>query len=53
MNEDHENSLVTQQNRQPREGWAEAFALMHRHGDDRLLDEQPRSRWDVEEWEWR
>ena len=38
----------------PREGWDEAFASMHEHGDDRLLDRaaETATEWDREEWEW-
>ena len=40
--------------RQPRAGWAEAFARMARAGDDTLLDGQPTStRWDEEDWQWK
>ena len=44
--------LDDQPQKQPREGWAEAFALMHCQGDDRLLEPAPPSLWDEEEWEW-
>ena len=46
------DALVIRSRRRPRAGWAEAFAAMHRAGDDRLLDETTASRWDEEEWEW-
>lgn len=48
----HRGTLVIECRKRPRAGWAEAFALMHRQGDDHLLDEERRSRWDEEEWEW-
>lgn len=38
--------------RKPREGWAEAFAEMAKHGDDQLLDEPISTQWDTEEWNW-
>ena len=46
------DAIVIRSGRRPRAGWAEAFAVMHRHGDDRLLDGTVRSTWDEEEWEW-
>ncbi len=47
------NSLVIQAARQPREGWAEAFAEMAKRGDDNLLDDVPSlSQWDEKEWQW-
>ena len=37
----------------PRAGWAAAFAEMHRHADDQLLDaEITPSSWDEREWTW-
>jgi antitoxin MazE len=50
-----DDSLVIRPSRRPREGWAEAFREMARHGDDALLDEAPPSlsSWDEGEWEWR
>jgi antitoxin MazE len=35
---------------QARSGWAEAFAEMSAHGDDRLLDDVELTDW--AEWEW-
>jgi antitoxin MazE len=35
---------------QVRSGWAEAFAKMSAHGDDRLLDDVELTDWT--EWEW-
>ena len=37
----------------PREGWAEAARQMRARGDDRLLDEPTRTRFDDEDWRWR
>jgi antitoxin MazE len=45
-------SLVIRSAKQPRLGWAEAFASMSVHGDDVLLDEDVTSEWDQTEWEW-
>lgn len=38
----------------PRQGWAEAFSTMAKHGDDQLLDKESRdqSSWDEAEWQW-
>ena len=46
--------IVLRQVRQPRAGWAEQFAAMARHGDDKLLDGEQltASSWDATEWEW-
>jgi hypothetical protein len=40
--------------KQPREGWDEAFARMHAAGDDLLLDRAAEMEhlWDAVEWEW-
>jgi antitoxin MazE len=47
------NSLIIQSARQPRQGWAEAFAEMANRGDDVLLnDVQSLSHWDDKEWQW-
>ncbi|MEW6127688.1 MAG: AbrB/MazE/SpoVT family DNA-binding domain-containing protein [Acidobacteriota bacterium] len=39
---------------EPRQGWAEAFQAMAKHGDDKLLDEKSinQSSWDEDEWQW-
>ena len=46
--------IVVRQVRKPRAGWAEQFAAMAQHGDDKLLDgdQLTASSWDVTEWEW-
>ena len=51
----HDRELVIRPNRQPREGWAEAFLKMANHGDDALLDPSAKanSSWDENEWEWK
>ena len=45
--------LVVRPIRQPRAGWAEAAAQMHRLEDDRLLDPAAPTHFDTEEWAWR
>ena len=47
-------SLVIRRTRKPREGWAESFQEMAKHGDDALLDDPAPSlsAWDEDEWEW-
>ena len=46
--------IVLRQVKRPRAGWAEQFAAMARHGDDRLLDADylTPGDWDLTEWEW-
>jgi antitoxin MazE len=46
--------IVMRPARRARQGWAERFAEMTRHGDDRLLDgdQLTASSFDDEEWEW-
>jgi antitoxin MazE len=48
------HSLVIRPIKKPREGWAQAFQEMARHGEDALLDPDVPSltSWDEEEWEW-
>jgi len=48
-------SVVIRPAKQPRAGWAAAFAEMGRRGDDALLDEAAPSlsRWDKDGWQWR
>ncbi len=45
--------LVVRAARRAREGWADAAASMHQHGDDHLLDAPGTTRFDAGEWEWR
>ena len=51
----HDHELVIRSAHEPREGWAEAFQAMAKHGDDALLDRVAESgpTWDEEEWEWK
>ena len=44
--------LIVQAVREARVGWAEAAKRMHAAGDDRLLDEPTRTKFDDEEWTW-
>jgi antitoxin MazE len=45
--------LVVEAGRQARRGWAAAARRMRARGEGRLLDGPTRTRFDVEEWEWR
>jgi antitoxin MazE len=45
--------LVVQGVRRPRSGWAAAAKRMRARGEDRLLDEETVTNFDLEEWEWR
>lgn len=49
-----QGQLVIRPAVKPRAGWGEAFARMHRHGDDRLTDQESAapSAWDRSEWTW-
>ncbi len=49
IKEDH---LEVRPGRKPREGWAEAFLDMAKHGDDQLVDAPAPTTWDKEEWDW-
>lgn len=46
--------IVIRSAERPREGWEEAFRLMAKNGDDRLIDGDlvNQSSCDDEEWEW-
>lgn len=46
------DSLVIRPATKPREGWAEAFKEMAKHGDDALLDGPVATQWDQTEWQW-
>jgi antitoxin MazE len=49
-----DNAILIHAPRQPRSGWAKAFAQMARAGDDALLNDQSgSSRWDEQEWQWK
>ena len=49
-----QGQLVIRSAAKPRAGWDDAFAQMHRHGDDRLTDQESAapSTWDRNEWTW-
>jgi antitoxin MazE len=48
-----DNSLVISSLQQRRRGWDTAFALMHNHNDDQLLDADViASEFDDSEWMW-
>jgi antitoxin MazE len=47
------SAVVITSREAPRAGCADAARLMHERGEDRLLDEQTRTRFDDEEWRWR
>ena len=48
-----DDAILIHAPRQPRAGWAAAFAQMARTGDAALLDSQAVSNhWDAEEWQW-
>jgi antitoxin MazE len=46
------DQLVIRSSRRPRQSWEEQFRAMHKHGDDRLVDEFPAAVWDQCEWTW-
>ena len=47
------DQIVIKSASHPRQGWAESFQEMAKHGDDGLLiDDAGLSNWDKEEWEW-
>jgi antitoxin MazE len=52
--EAQDNQIVIRSAREPREGWASAFQMMTRCGDDEVLDKGvlASTRWDEDEWEW-
>jgi len=52
--EAQDNQIVIRSAREPREGWAGAFQMMTRHGDDEVLDKDvlASTRWDEDDWEW-
>jgi antitoxin MazE len=47
------NALVISSSNRPRAGWAEAARQLRERGEDRLLDEPTRTRFDEQEWRWR
>jgi len=48
-----DNGIVIRAAGSPRAGWAEAAKSAHERGEDALLDEPTRTRFDETEWEWR
>ena len=45
------DSLIIRPVRKARAGWATAFEAMAKK-EDAMLDEETRTRWDEEEWQW-
>lgn len=48
----HDGVLTISAVREPRVGWAAAFAEMAAEGDDALLDEPEATEFDQDEWRW-
>ncbi len=48
----HEGTIIIRPMTKVRSGWDEAFRTMAASGDDILLDQEPSTEWDNEEWEW-
>ena len=48
----HDSQLVIRSPHRTREGWDQAFKLMSKNGDDKLIDDTGSS-WDESEWEWK
>ena len=46
------NKLIINPLRVSRQGWGDQFAAMAEHGDDRLLDQTPATKWEEDEWTW-
>ena len=46
-------SIIISPVRTVRSGWQGAFNKMHANNGDVLIDENIRSSWDNEEWEWK
>jgi antitoxin MazE len=44
--------IVIESAARPRSGWADAARRMATEGDDGLLDQPTRTRFDAEEWTW-
>lgn len=44
--------LVIRPARSPRQGWDKALQVMHKKGEDRLLDAETPTGFDQQEWEW-
>ena len=47
-----DNKLIIRSAQLSRQGWEAQFSAMAEHGDDRLLDQAPSTRWDEDEWTW-
>ena len=47
-----ETGLLIERTQKTRAGWADAAALMHKRGEDVLLDEPSPTDFDVPEWVW-
>jgi antitoxin MazE len=47
-----ETGLLIERTQKTRAGWADAAALMHKRGEDVLLDEPSPTDFDVSEWVW-
>jgi len=46
------NQIIIRSAHAPREGWAAAFQLMAKRGDDALIDEATSNSFDETEWKW-
>jgi len=46
------NKLIIHSAQRPRLGWDAKFIAMEEHGDDRLLDQVPATKWEEVEWTW-
>jgi len=46
-------SIIISPVRSVRNGWGDAFNMMHENNDDILIDKNIRSNWDDQEWEWK
>jgi antitoxin MazE len=47
-----DDTIVIRQGREPRQDWEQEFARMAVAEDDRLLDAESRTDFDLEDWEW-
>lgn len=47
-----DGSIIISRSEAPREGWADAAALLASRGEDELLDPPTGTRFDEEDWEW-
>jgi antitoxin MazE len=44
--------LIVQAANRPRAGWESKARAMHQRGDDALIDDVPRTKFEAEEWHW-